>query len=397
MKKLRILTIVFAAVCALTLTSCGKTAVYSTEDYVKVSVEGFNGEAKAYLVTGTNEFYEKVNEDLFDGDGTDLELAGIELQIYDSVECSIDKKEGISNGDKITVSMTADNDRLKEYGVKFELDDYVYTVEGLKESVELDVWSDVAITYDGIAPNGSANVQYNGNDDFIKNNVRYLIDKSYGLSNGDEITVTASCSQSRLDENLYKLSQNEKKYTVEGLSYYADDLSGFDMSEIDAQLFDMAKEKLNNTTWSKAYKNDELLYGFQIMRDGSVSVEWGVTENFTIAPVKKLFYCPNGSAWDTYNSYTVFYELKFPCEKMKNYTKDEYAVGDKYELIVYAEAHMNNIIISDGKLDLSSAKTGVSCFGRDLIKNYLGLSLEETIFEHEDNCFYTDWKKTEIK
>ncbi len=397
MKKLRILMIVFAAVCALALTSCGKTAVYSTEDYVEISVDGLNGEGVAHLKTYTSDFRKKINNDLFDGEGTDLELAGIELQIYDSVECSIDKKEGISNGDKITVSMTADNDRLKEYGVKFELDDYVYTVEGLKEPVELDVWSDVAITYDGIAPNGSATVQYNGNNDFIKNNVRYSIDKSYGLSNGDEIVIKVSCNQNLLNENSYMISHTEKKNTVEGLSDYAKNLDGYDLNEIDSQLLEIAKDKADNSTWAKAYKKGDMLYGFQVMRDGSVSAEWGVTGDYTITPVKKIFYVPGDSAWDVFNSYTVFYEIKFPCEKMKNYSKDDYSVGDKYDLTIYAEANMKNIIVSDGKLDLSQTQTGGKCFGKDIIKNYIGLSLDDTISEFEDDSSYTKWSKSVIE
>lgn len=399
MKNKKILLIIAALCCMLVMSACGKrTVTYSTADYVSISVSGANGDGRASVSGGTKEFYNKINNDLFKGEATELELAAMEFQIYDSVKYKLDgEKTGLSNGDILKITMTADNERLKKLGLKFRLDEYTYVVEGLEEPKELDIWEGVTVTYDGISSSGSANVEYTGNDEFIKSNVRYYIDKAYGLSNGDEIVVKASCSQSRLDENLYVIKETEKSYTVEGLPYYAQDISGYDLSEIDEQLFALAKEKADKSTWAEAYEDNSFLYGFNIMRDGSVSAEWNVTGEYTIKPVKKIFYGSNNKFSDIFNSYTVFYEIKFPCEKGRDYSKDEYSVGDTYELTVYAEAHMNNILVSDGKLDISSAKTGAKYFGRDLIKNYLGLSLDETISEYEDNGGYTDSIKKEIE
>lgn len=395
----KILLIITALCCILLLSSCGKRVVtYSTEDYVSITVSGANGDGRASVSGGTREFYKKINNDLFDGEATDLELAAMEIHIYDSVKYEIDgDKTGLSNGDKIKVTMTADNERLKALGLKFRLNEYTYTVKGLEEPKTLDIWDGVSVTYEGISSSGSAAVEYTGNDEFIKSNVRYYIDKSYGLSNGDMITVKAMCSQSRLDENLYVIKDMEKSYTVEGLPYYAQDISGFDLSEIDRQLSEAAKKTADSSTWAEAYRDKSYLYGFTIMRDGSVSAEWNVTGEYTIKPVKKIFYGSCSHYSDLVNSYTVYYEIKFPCEKGVNYSRDSYSVGDTYELTVYAEAHLNNILISDGKLDISSAEQGSRHFGRDLLKNYIGLSLEETISAHEDNCRYTDSVKIEIE
>lgn len=399
MKNRKILLIIAALCCMLIMSACGKRIVtYSTADYISISVSGANGDGRASVSGGTKEFYNKINNDLFKGEATELELAAMEFQIYDSVKYKLDgEKIGLSNGDILKITMTADNERLKNLGLKFRLDEYTYVVEGLEEPKELDIWEGVTVTYDGISSSGSANVEYTGNDEFIKSNVRYYIDKAYGLSNGDEIVVKASCSQSRLDENLYVIKETEKSYTVEGLPYYAQDISGYDLSEIDEQLFALAKEKADKSTWAEAYEDNSFLYGFNIMRDGSVSAEWNVTGEYTIKTVKKIFYGSNNKFSDIFNSYTVFYEIKFPCEKGRDYSKDEYSVGDTYELTVYAEAHINNILVSDGKLDISSAKTGAKYFGRDLIKNYLGLSLDETISEYEDNGSYTDSIKKVIE
>ena len=61
------------------------------------------------------------------------------------------------------------------------------------------------------------------------------------------------------------------------MPYYAQDISGYDINEIDEQLFALAKEKADKSTWAEAYEDNSYLYGFNIMRDGSVSAEWNVT------------------------------------------------------------------------------------------------------------------------
>ena len=140
-----------ALVCTLMLTACG-AKTYTTDDYINVKVSGVNGKATASVAVD-RDFYDLIDADLFDGEGTDLELAQMELVIYDSVEYSTeDTTDELSNADTITVVLTADNERLKEYGVKFDQKEYVYTVEGLQDPAELDVWSDLTVTYSGVAP-----------------------------------------------------------------------------------------------------------------------------------------------------------------------------------------------------------------------------------------------------
>ena len=150
MKNKKILFIITALCCMLIMSSCGKrTVTYSTEDYVSISVSGANGDGRASVSGGTKEFYKKINNDLFKGEATDLELAAMEIQIYDSVKYKLDgEKTGLSNGDKLKITMTADNERLENLGLKFKLDEYTYVVEGLEEPKELDIWDGVTITYD---------------------------------------------------------------------------------------------------------------------------------------------------------------------------------------------------------------------------------------------------------
>ena len=125
---LKKLSILFAVVFVFSLTACKGTKTYSTEDYVNIEMSGLNGNATAHIGID-RDFYDMVDDDLFDGEATDIELAQVEIIVYESVDFSTESKtEGLSNGDEIVVTLEADNDRLKELGIKFDQKKYVLMI-----------------------------------------------------------------------------------------------------------------------------------------------------------------------------------------------------------------------------------------------------------------------------
>ena len=397
MKKIKLTAIFIFSVGMFLLTSCGVRS-YSAEEFFIPAVSGFNGSGK-FSMSMNDDLYDRIIEECMPKDATDMEQLQYEVLLYD-VSYDAEPKDNLSNGDKVNIKVKCDEKALENLNIRFTDTEFTYTVSGLEEPVELNVWDNVVVTYEGISPNGTAKIEYQGDNDFIRNNVRYSVDKNYGLSNGDEITAEASCSQIKLDEELYYIAQTQKSYVVEGIPYYADNLSGYDLSELDEQLLGLANESADNSTWNKAYNDGSRLYGFQLMRDGSVSQEWSVTGKYELKQVKKIFYHSDDKNKQTANSYTIFYEITFPCENTKGYSdasKYGYELGDTYELTIYAEAHITNIIVSDNKLDLSETKSSAKYFGKDIVHNYIGLSLNEIITKYEDDSSYTDYVKNEIK
>ncbi len=400
----RIILILMAVCCTALFSACGKrTVTYRTEDYISISVSGVDGKGSLHIETCTDEFLQKVNRDIFDGRASDIDLASMTVNIAYYAEYAVEGQvNDLSNGDKITITMQADNESLRELGLEFALNDYSYTVSGLAEPVELDVWTGLELEYDGIAPNGSVKASYNGTNDFVKKNVWYDIDRSYGLSNGDTVKITAKCNQSALDENLYLIGESEKEFTVEGLSFYADNLNGFDLSEIDVELFDIAKGKADSSTWGRASQNDDRLYGYALNIGGLISKEWSVRDDYTVSPVRKYFYYV-GEATDslystsyTYNAYTVFYEVTFHCVMEKENSSSGYNKGDVYDLTVYLESHITNLLNDDGELSEEKAKTGGTLYSANVVKNYMGLSLNEIAAAYEEEHGYTEYKRTDI-
>lgn len=140
----------------------------------------------------------------------------------------------VCNGDTITFSWSIGEqavDALEEiYHCRISLEDKDFTVSGLKPVGKYDAFQNYSLRYDGTAPYGEiAGMVYSQTDDQGRE-TGYGADKSYDLSNGDKITVTAS-SDDEKDAETYGsiVSPKTKVYTVEGLDAYLD--SGDELSE----------------------------------------------------------------------------------------------------------------------------------------------------------------------
>ena len=72
------------------------------------------------------------------------------------------------------------------------------------------------MTFEGIAPNGTAKVNSSNNGGFY-----YNLDKSSNLSNGDTVKVSVNADSSYYLNQGMIITQTEKEYTVDGLSSYA--------------------------------------------------------------------------------------------------------------------------------------------------------------------------------
>ncbi len=105
---------------------------YNTEDYVFVTMKGYKeGEASLELHTDKKHFFEKVNNDIYDGKATSRQLKQYENAVKDSVTITADKEKELKNGDVITITLEANNEHLIHYCVQFAENTFQYTVHGL--------------------------------------------------------------------------------------------------------------------------------------------------------------------------------------------------------------------------------------------------------------------------
>ena len=137
--------------------------------------------------------------------------------IMDSVTYSIDKSDHLKNGDTITVTVESNQDVLESYGISLVGSEKTFTVEGLKEPQELDLFADITVSYLGYAP--FAKVSFTNLDqDKIKGvPILYSVDKIDMLKNNDTITVTAEVDTEALLMKGFTPKDLSKTYRVEGL------------------------------------------------------------------------------------------------------------------------------------------------------------------------------------
>ena len=234
MKRKIICMGLIAAMAMSGMTGCGRESFNVTES-IEVNFSGYNG----YGVCSIDNEYAWVQNviDWYGDSVTEMQQIGMEVQLEDTVTYEIDKKDGLSNGDTVTISAKIGS-AAEEYAFDLVGTDITVTVAGLEEVEEFDPFDGVKVTYDGFAPNGTAKIS--GGDSSIS----YSLDKNEGLSNGDTLTVSASanCDADEYARNYGKvLSETEKTFTVEGLASYAmsvEDIPQATLDKMQAQALD---------------------------------------------------------------------------------------------------------------------------------------------------------------
>lgn len=364
-----------AAAAGILFTACSSTKYYTADDIVKVSVSGSDGSGTANVMIDRNAVMDKINNDVYKGNGDDIELAKAELMLYEYVKINADNTSDLSNGDKVTVTLDYDNEALKKAGIGVDKknDTYVYTVEGLEEVKALDLFADVSLAVEGVSPYLRVKAEYTGTDDFIKNNVRYTLDKSTDISNGDKIHVTAVYNKSIFENNNFTADVTEKDYDISGYDAYAD--PDTDFTDAAKFLNKYAKELLSGENGAYTVGYEKTARAF--LADGSPYELWTVVEN-SVTPVKAVLYTNTSSP---YNSYDVFYRIDMTIEKTGYQAvrpNTEYKDGDREKSTIYFCISLNGVVEkADGSISFDEDDTKIITYSTSLMSNYVGADLEE--------------------
>lgn len=256
-KQIVIVAFVILSMAAL-LTGCGKKKIDVT-DNLQISFEGYNGYGKAELQNAyawEEKAFEAAGIKNIDGFGS----LGNALNIEMAVTWDINPNSNLSNGDTVVVKAVVDEAALEDYDFKLIAgSEKTFTVKDLPELKEVDPFVNVEVIYEGISPNGQATVVQGGVIEYPMD-FYYRAEPNNGLKNGDIITVRISNSDPEREaiEEGYRLTSLEKKFTVSGLTYYAEKLLDVPDDAIeklkkqteDIIVADVAKR--SNSVWSKS-------------------------------------------------------------------------------------------------------------------------------------------------
>lgn len=252
-KKLLPLVIIIAVLAVLaSVVILNRKTTIDMKDYVQVSFQGMNTVGTADVDVDWMSLDNKALADSgnFLGDSVLLEAA---------MKVDATPTEGLSNGDTVTVSVSCDESTAERLKLKFVNTSVDYTVSGLPDGVETDVFADLSVTFDGIAPGGTVSLKNNSTDDFVKG-VSFSADPSNGLSNGDTVTVTAHYNEQNAVDQLRVVPETTKTYTVSGLDAYVSSYDQLDQDTID-QLTQQSKDTIDTDLLAARYSYTIAAYG----------------------------------------------------------------------------------------------------------------------------------------
>lgn len=237
---------------------------------------------------------------------------------------SIDKASGLSNNDVVTYKWHCDDEyALDTLGYNLKYQDVEYVVKDLKKADTFDPFDGIEVLFEGISPNGKADVKGVAAAP-AATNLGYNIDKKNELKNGDTVTVSVSTDNGE-DPIEYCISNYgmipsplEKTFTVEGLDSYVRTIK--DISEDSLKKMQSQAQDAINADVVRNWSNDEELKSFTyigsyLLTNKSSDSYWNLSDNELYLVYKaqvKANYSYGGKTYNKTNDiywYTVYSQL----------------------------------------------------------------------------------------
>lgn len=221
----RVLLTVMALAAILMLTACGKTKL-ELDSGISVRFGGMNGDGYAeveYPDVSSGEGWASILVAKKKVDLNNMNDWTVLMAIDDAVTYEVTPDSGLSNGDKVTLTITPDGNALKKLGFTAKPIQKTYTVEGLQDPIEVDAFRDFEVEFQGTSP--FAQACFSGSQDVDGTSAYYSTEDSGFLKLGDTVTVTAKIT----DTQRCFLKEESKDFTVSGVDSFVmdiDDVSG---------------------------------------------------------------------------------------------------------------------------------------------------------------------------
>ncbi len=134
---------------------------------------------------------------------------GIKLEASD-LEVDISKENNLYNGDKFTLRLQNGED-IKNKGVRLDNLEVTYSVKGLKEGTDFDVFNDLEV----YIKDGKAELNNERCSNFIKDNVDFFIKNQLETyKEGDTVIVGAHIDMNAATDNGYNIDKREHKFIL---------------------------------------------------------------------------------------------------------------------------------------------------------------------------------------
>ena len=242
--------LILLLMCVYALSGCsgkGKTVI-DLADYVSVEFSGYNGNGNAKVTIDSGAILPLIEEQ-----NSPLAL----VASFTSAE--IENNGKLSNGDAVSVTIKYSEKMMENAKIDVRNTTLSFTVSGLKEKEKLDVFAGFELISDGISPECTISVKYNGSSIFddmfdLKTESGEVITRNYGtfrFANGDKITVTLKDYKLEELSAQYLIDETSREYTVVSDSSYiltAADITPEERGVLDKSAEEFASEKVKAIT-----------------------------------------------------------------------------------------------------------------------------------------------------
>ena len=339
------------------------TPVINVEEFVQITFDGVDTKGRARVLLDEDALGRAVYKKLggkIEIDSEDFDLENVwdsavsELKIWDavykivnSVEVELDKYEDLSNGDKVTVTITIDEKELKNHKIRLRDKGKTENVEGLKEATALTAEilfdeSNLEVVFVGVAPNAEVELRNISKDSFISQ-IYYSADKTSGLAVGDTITVTAEVDEYYAEDAGYMVSgELTREFTAEDLDHYITALEDIDdttMEKVEKQSLDIVEEWMANRDSRYSHSEpEEIAKLFRTLKPGaSDNNGWYVSVENALYVVYVVTETKAADSWG--------YGAEGP---------EELYIGVMYTNIIGRDDGSIDVVLTDGQLVESS-------------------------------------------
>lgn len=239
--------------------------------YAGLRIEGYNGYGRASCDFSEDAFVQDLERLVLDRNGgggknalSEEDAEEIAWSVYESMQVAISEESGLSNGDEVSLDVTADPEAVEILGqhhVKARFADahIAEEVKGLSEVRDYDPFEDVSIEFQGAEPYGEAIVTYAGDYGDL---IRIEAEPREGLRNGDEVEISILSEYEEdalIEEYGIRLMRDRKTVEASGLLYYPERIEELEEGEL-SRIRETA-QRIARDHIEDEYESDEQLTG----------------------------------------------------------------------------------------------------------------------------------------
>lgn len=196
--------------------------------------------------------------------------------LFATMQLQSTKVDNLNNGDVVVLSIEWDEELAKAAGVLLQNTEVELTIEGLEQGELIDLFQDIAIKVQGIAPYTVATIENNSTNPYVQS-LQYVVEPAMGFYRGDVLKITCNATKESARASHYVYLEDEKNYNTSRVDEYLSNIEQLDylmLSVVAQNALDTVKAEAENNQHRMLYAlTGSKNYLFQYNKEWVDSIE----------------------------------------------------------------------------------------------------------------------------